>query len=88
MHQSPLEPNPMLDPRCQAESREVIKNLILVGTIIMLVASVRQVFCYLSSSSVTFTRMCESERGEKKKKKKRVGGREKWKKRLTCNYLV
>ena len=57
----------------------------------MLVASVRQVFCYLSSSSVTFTRMCESERGEKKKKKKRWvggGGGEKWKKRLTCNYLV
>ena len=35
-------------------SREqAIKNLILVGTIIMLVALVRHVFCYLSSSSVT-----------------------------------
>ena len=33
----PPELNPMFGPQCQAESRGVIKNLILVGTIIMLV---------------------------------------------------
>ena len=49
----PPEPNPMFGPQSQAESRGAIKNLILVGTIIMLVALVRHVFHYLSSSSVT-----------------------------------
>ena len=49
----PPEPNPIFGPQCQAESREVIKNLSLVGTIIMLIALVRHVFCYLSNSSVT-----------------------------------
>ena len=34
----PFEPNPIFGPQCQAESRGVIINLILVGTIIMLVA--------------------------------------------------
>ena len=49
----PLELNSIFGPQCQAESRGVIKNLILVGTIITLVALVRHVFHYLSSSSVT-----------------------------------
>ena len=35
---TPLEPNPIFGPQCQAESRGVIKNLILAGTVIMLVA--------------------------------------------------
>ena len=48
-----LQQNPILGQQCQAESREVIKNLILVNTIIMLVALVRHVFRYPSSSSVT-----------------------------------
>ena len=48
-----LQQNPILGQQCQAESREVIKNLILVSTIIMLVAWVRHVFRYPSSSSVT-----------------------------------
>ena len=43
----------MFGPQCQAESRGVIKNVILVGTIIMLVALVRHGFRCLSSSSVT-----------------------------------
>jgi len=43
----------MFGPRRQAECRGVIKNLILVGAIIMLVALVRHVFRYLSSSPVT-----------------------------------
>ena len=47
--------NSMFGPHCQAESesRGVIKNLILVGTIIMLVALVRHMFLfhYLCSSS-------------------------------------
>ena len=43
-------------PQCQAESRGIIKNLILVGTIIMLVALVRHMFRYLSSS--TFIYFC------------------------------
>ena len=38
VHESPPEPNPIFGPHRQAESRGVIKNLILVGTIIMLVA--------------------------------------------------
>ena len=47
------QPNPIFGPQCLAESAVVIKNPILVGTIIMLVAYVRHVFCYLSTSSVT-----------------------------------
>ena len=34
---SPPELNPIFVPQCHAESRGVIQNLILVGTIIMLV---------------------------------------------------
>ena len=49
----PPEPNPIFGPHCQAESRWIIKSLILVGTIITSVALVRHVFRYLSSSSVT-----------------------------------
>ena len=45
----PPELNPIFAPQCQVESRGVIKNLILVGTIIVLVALVRHVFCYVSS---------------------------------------
>ena len=37
----PLELNLIFGPQCQAESRGVIKNLILVGSIIVLVALVR-----------------------------------------------
>ena len=39
----PLVLNSIFGPQCQAESRGVIKNLILVGTIITLVALVRHV---------------------------------------------
>ena len=45
--------NLMSGPQCQAESRGVMKNLSLVGTITMSVALVRHMFHYLSSSSVT-----------------------------------
>ena len=51
--QSPPRAESDFGPLCQAESRGVIKNLILVGTIIMLVALVRHAFRYLNSSSVT-----------------------------------
>ena len=49
----PQELNPFFGQQCQAESRGVIKNLILVGTIIMLAALVRHIFHYLCSLSVT-----------------------------------
>ena len=48
-------PNLIFGPQCQAKSRNVIKSLLLVGTITMLVAWVKHMFCYLSSSSVTTT---------------------------------
>ena len=55
MHQFSLEMNPVLGLQSQAESRGVIKNLIVMGTIIMLVAyhciSMSHTFCYLSNSS-------------------------------------
>ena len=34
VHQYPLELNPMFGPQCKAESRGVIKNLILVGILL------------------------------------------------------
>ena len=37
VHQFPSEPGPIFGPQCQAEGRGIIKNLILVETIIMLV---------------------------------------------------
>ena len=37
-----LESNLILGPQCQAESREVIKNMLLLGTIIMLVTNLGQ----------------------------------------------
>ena len=52
---TPREPNPMFGPQYQAESKGVIKNLILVGTIIMLAALVRHLFRYLSRSSATIS---------------------------------
>jgi len=42
----------MFSPQCQAEGKGVITDLILVGTIIMLVALVNKLLTYSSSSSV------------------------------------
>ena len=55
----PPPPPHLFGPQSQAKSRGFFKNLILVGTIIMLLGYVRHIFRYLSSSSVTTGTLCQ-----------------------------